>query len=895
MADDVKVKLGADYADLDSGMEEAASVSKASLDSIAQSLKQLVENSNETSNEIKEGTDKIAEGFGELKGHVGEVIEDLKGRFEVLRTAVAAVIGSISGGAIFGEIVSSALEAENAVRQLTISFGITSEQAVLLRTNLQLAGVSADEFSRTAINLGRKLMTDGGEAFDRLGVAVKDAQGNLLPMQDVMQNTYKAILQFKPGIDQEMASLELAGRSAKSYIADMELLNATNTRAEQLVEELGIEMGDAQQDKIRRYRIEVNAFKITMDKVSDTIGMLVIPHLEVLAKWWASFATEYTPVLVNAIKAVISSFDALRMILREIGNVIGAAAGVFVGFGKLLKETFDLITFRGSFGRVQAAYDALVDIVKDSAKRMLDIWTDYNFRVNTLWNNVPGPPPERAPTIPKGGKKSWHGKPKAGAAEDTGWMENELKAEQDAYNKRMLQQGSFEVWSEQQTRDYWEEILSMTTLSAKERQEAENHYYDAERKVQTEAFQATITGLEAQKASWKYNSDERIKIAQQEAALIAQRFGEGSKEAIAAYAKITEEFQRQSEQRQRIADIERQQMQAAYKNEIAMYRIAADQEVALKRMSSQQRYELEAQYLEQEHAAEMAEIEREIAEAKAARDVDEVGLAKLLADKMALEERYQQQLTTLTNKAVQDRLKDELAAYDQIQSAVTGLFTSMQNNVRNWKQNFKDAINSITQALNQMAAKKIMEAIIGPGTEGGSLIQKLLGTVTGTGGPAGAQASAAQAVALADQQQAIASKAVTDIATLMQTTFANLNIAADKAASALASVGGGGSGGGGLFGDLFGGGGGLDLSPMELMPMLASGTPYVPQDMVAMLHKGEAVIPASMNKSAYGGGAAPSINAPMTFVLNGPADTRTQDQVAAAAFRGIYRAHRRIL
>ncbi|MCK9202440.1 MAG: hypothetical protein M0P42_15020 [Gallionella sp.] len=65
----------------------------------------------------------------------------------------------------------------------------------------------------------------------------------------------------------------------------------------------------------------------------------------------------------------------------------------------------------------------------------------------------------------------------------------------------------------------------------------------------------------------------------------------------------------------------------------------------------------------------------------------------------------------------------------------------------------------------------------------------------------------------------------------------------------------------------------------------ASGTPYVPHDMTARIHKGERIIPAAENRG--GGGGMTVVN---QFTISGPADRRTQEQLAAAAGMGIQRA-----
>lgn len=99
---------------------------------------------------------------------------------------------------------------------------------------------------------------------------------------------------------------------------------------------------------------------------------------------------------------------------------------------------------------------------------------------------------------------------------------------------------------------------------------------------------------------------------------------------------------------------------------------------------------------------------------------------------------------------------------------------------------------------------------------------------------------------------------------------------------------------GGILGMDSGGGGFVDSALgwlKDLIPSFDVGTDYVPHDMLAMIHKGEKIVPAAQNN----GGSNGFGNVSMNFVLNAPADKRTQQQIAANAYAGIKRAAARNL
>lgn len=864
MADEVEVKLGAETGPLKSGMSDASASVQASLAKIADALQNFnTKNRTVTSEALKNNAD-LSRSFIELKGSVQGGFNAISGVIERFRGVMGSIAILLAGGALWKSSVDAMLNFQKEVRTLENIFGMVSDKATTFAIALKLAGSSAEEYSAIALRMGRVLKNQG-EEFTRLGVVTKDAAGNLLPLNQIMQNAFATMQTYKSGTDQAEFALSTFGRSVQDVYSLMVVLPAAQKRAVELQQQFGIEMGPERQAQIGRYRLELRATEVAFDAVKEKIGEAVLPQLQSLASWFNDVGPAAARVIVDAVRAIISGFQTLVAVAKIVWE---AASNTFENMVVSAQSTGKLLiaVFTGNWTaipRIVADGNAkIVENNRNTAREILNIWTNLGDTLGKLWadekHETPGPGPL------KSGDRTFTSKPKGGAGGDDTFraLENELKAEENAYNARMLAQGSFEVWSIEQTRDYWEEARSLTDMSAKDRLEIENKFYDAERQVQQKAFAAQIAGLEAEKAAYKYNSEERIRIAQKEYDMIAQRWGKESTEAQAAMRRVTDEYQRAADQRAHIADIERKSAEATAAFEYNEAKTSLDHMIALRAINVQQALALQQGYLDQKFALDMAAIQRELAESAD----NPVKIAQLNAQKLALEQQYQAEKTRLVNAAELDRKQFAIQAAADIENATAGLFAKLADGTKNWRQTFSDAIKQLTSQLNQLAGQALAKQFLGAGTAGGDFISKITGGIFGGGEATGAAALTAAGTTL--------------------TSAGTLQITAATALQAAAAALSASSAGSGLS-SAFSGGGGIASLFAEGMPMFANGTPSINRDGLAYVHKGEAVVPASMNQ-----GTGARVQQHNTFVIQGGWDGATQHQVTKAAARATQLAMR---
>lgn len=739
MADNVEVRLGSDVGPAKSGMEDASRSIQSSLQAIQKSLDTFGSTNKRTTEEAIKNNADLSRTFLELKASATGGFDGIIGVIERFKGVWLSLAGLLAGGALWKSSVDEMLRFEEEVRKIQIVFGMMSDQATTTAISLKILGKSGDDFAAMGMKLARQIKMDE-QGIKDLGVQTRDtATGALLPLDVIMQNGFKTMQDYRAGADQDIVALKLFGRGVGDVVETMIRLPAAQQRAIELQKELGITMDPAHQAEIEGYRLELGAFQVILGSIGERIGAAVLPQLMNLARYFNDVGPSAAEFIVNAIKLVVATIDAMAtgakedyLIVRNAWeNITIAAVALWDG----IKAAFTIggPTVAQIWEKMNARI--LANTLKTNAE-VLGLEHDLILRIAAL-NEKRTSAPGAIPGFKSGGRSAPTGKG-GGAESDVSGFEASLKASENYYNNLKLNQGSFEVWSEEMTRDYWAQVLNFANLSEKDREAITNKFYDAERKVQQRSFAAYIASLEADKAALGHNIDAKIAIEEKEYALIVQRYGTESPEAESAYKKLVDLRQQLADQRNRIADAEAKMDEARAKHTYDMAKLSADQQLALRQINTQQRLAIEQKYLDDEYAIELAAVNKRIALMQADPNSNPEELARLEAQKLKIVQDYETKATQIANQAELDRMQYVLQAEQAVQNTFATMLTDLMDRTKSWKQVMLDAVNSITKALNDLVAKKLAEQIFGAGTGGNSILGSLFSGLFGAGAsPAG--------------------------------------------------------------------------------------------------------------------------------------------------------------
>lgn len=410
-----------------------------------------------------------------IHDQVETMTKKIEGFAHSIESMFLGLTAILAGGALFKHVIGETLEETNQVMQLSRTFGIATEQASELNIALKLTGQSADDFSASAFKLLKQVQTNG-DGIEALGLKTKDANGNLRPMLDLMQDAAQLMMSFEQGSSRDAAAQYLFGKSAQESMNILKLNAQVMDRARQIADQYNLRIGPEGVEAARKYKQEQAAVGLVMEAMTDKIGEALLPELTKLAGWF----TEVGPTVIDAFMFVLKNliqfieetvtgvrilWDVLSQWGQDIGTIFG---GVATALQRLMSRDLD-----GAKAAMSGSLDEINRNAKTHADERVRIETEANARIKMLWA-AEGDGAGGDGAQPKGGHRKF-----VAPEKETGGTESYMQ-QWEAYLEQQKvvyeQTHNLHKMSLQDEVDYWQ--------SAKKYVEAgSNDYYAINKKI----------------------------------------------------------------------------------------------------------------------------------------------------------------------------------------------------------------------------------------------------------------------------------------------------------------------------------------------------------------------------------------------------------------------------
>lgn len=308
------------------------------------------------------------------------------------RTIGNALGLSLSGALTAGVVaIDKAIDRMDELRDLSIRLGIGVETLSAFGYAAQQTGTDIDSLAKglkiLAKNAADALNPKSSKAdiFGALGVSVKDAEGNLKSLEELVPELAGALSQLEDGTQKAAVMLELFGKTGLDLT---EFFNQGDEGLKKLIDrahELGVTFGQDAADQADAFKDNIADLKAAVLGLATGVANELLPDLVRLTRAAADWVSEgdNAKVVAGELRAVFSGlaetasflwnvFDTGAMTLKGVAYDLGAVykllqAGSKIRFGDFAgaEESFKQA---GEFRRIAG----------DASRQIEAGWTEFN-------------------------------------------------------------------------------------------------------------------------------------------------------------------------------------------------------------------------------------------------------------------------------------------------------------------------------------------------------------------------------------------------------------------------------------------------------------------------------------------------------------------------------------
>lgn len=338
-----------------------------------------------------------------------------------------AKISAAAGVAAAGMVAMATKAAASADDLLTLSnvTGFSVEELQKLQYASSFVDVSMETMTGSITKL-TKNMASGSDAFDKLGIAITDSDGNMRDATDVWYEAIEALGGIQNETERDQVSMELFGKSAMEMAG---IVDDGGEALKQLGEEAeatgNILSGDAVADAVA-FNDQIDELKAKSEQAFLAAGAALadtlVPALETLVdvitgvlSWFGNLdgSTQAFILTVLGLVAAISPIAgiiatistaaaalnvAMLPMITTIGGII-VAVGAAVAIGVALYKNWDTIKAKASelwdkikdiFTKIKDTIGEKIDGAKEKVRSAIDaIKNLFNFKIS--WPKIPLP------------------------------------------------------------------------------------------------------------------------------------------------------------------------------------------------------------------------------------------------------------------------------------------------------------------------------------------------------------------------------------------------------------------------------------------------------------------------------------------------------------------------
>lgn len=662
--------------------------------------------------------EQVMEKAGQLiESKMSSIVSGVSNQFARLTERIAAAFAIKE----LVDFVNGVAEARAHLDQLSQSTGTSVENLSQIQAVTKVLGGNIDDVAGAMEKLVRGLATGDGEtgkaanALAYLGISARNSDGSLKDAGDLYKEIALKFAGIGDGAGKTALAIDLFGKSGAAQIP---VLNALGQAGDTVAK-----VTDDQARAAENYERDLNALALQLGENKRTLATELIP-----------VADDFVRSLMGMISGTNGLTGELKQLqadgsLKEWGRDAALVAASVIDLFAKVVQTFKAVG--SAIGGVAAATVAAMSGDFDQASAIVN---DIDGQVAKIFS---GPTMEDrlrnqfalsddAAKIDFGkASASWDKASYTGTGKGKGKKPEDdskallavQRAQQEAAANLQKEQNKE---AEQANDDLYKHNLESIQAFYATKTALEQASLQAEIDAKTQEIAAAQAGeatATTEKARLGIKADE-IKLTGQLAVLQAQQ----SNVAVVNARAQADAEQKLFEALQNVKIASEANIGNA---QVAQEKLALDQRKAMRQVSDADAIQEEIGFENQLTAIQAKAIQDRIALEQAGNH-DPVKLAELNAQLEELERQHQQRLTQLDNEAVQERNKYAIQAAQAVQDNFATFFDDLTDRTKKLSDTFKSLGQNLLKSFNDIESKKLAEQLFGSGTSGGGMLNSLM-------------------------------------------------------------------------------------------------------------------------------------------------------------------------
>nr|WP_298117448.1 hypothetical protein [uncultured Pseudomonas sp.] len=309
--------------------------------------------------------------------HSKKTSEDIAKAGKAMGLAIAAGVTAAATAA--AAMVKSSINAADEAAKMAKAAGVTVEAFTALQYAAGLAGVESTDLSAAFVRLNTGITEAAfgtekqAELFKSLGVAVRDASGNIRSADTVLINLADRFAAIPDGAQKSALAIELFGRSGAKMLPFLSSGSDGIRELTDQAERLGLVISTEQAAASEQFNDSLSVLASVSRGAGNAMAAELLPALNELSGLLIDVAedSDAAATSATALSGVLKTLSTAGLIIgatfETVGDAVGAAAAAIASAAK------------GEFSQAW-------EIAKGGVADYADTTTEAIDRINKLWS-----------------------------------------------------------------------------------------------------------------------------------------------------------------------------------------------------------------------------------------------------------------------------------------------------------------------------------------------------------------------------------------------------------------------------------------------------------------------------------------------------------------------------